>query len=45
MFGFFKRKALKKEPSIYTKELVFGTLYESNSFGLNAERLMQNNRA
>ncbi len=37
MFGFFKRKALKKRAFNLYKELVFGRLYEGNRFGLNAE--------
>lgn len=39
MFGFFKRKALKKEPLIYTKNWYLARLYEGNRFGLNAEDL------
>ncbi|EHH1108806.1 hypothetical protein J7H87_001959 [Vibrio parahaemolyticus] len=39
MFGFFKRKALKKRAFNLYKELVFGRLYEGNRFGLNAEDL------
>ena len=33
MFGFFKRKALKKRAFNLYKELVFGRLYEGNRFG------------
>ncbi|EGQ7923138.1 hypothetical protein D3Z63_19550, partial [Vibrio parahaemolyticus] len=39
MFGFFKRKALKKRAFNLYKGLVFGRLYEGNRFGLNAEDL------
>lgn len=38
MFGFFKRKALKKRAFNLYKELVFGRLYEGNRFGLNAKQ-------
>ncbi|MGI2946855.1 hypothetical protein [Vibrio diabolicus] len=39
MFGFFKRKALKKRAFNLYKELVFGRVYEGNHFSLSIEDL------
>ncbi|HGF5117738.1 hypothetical protein ACEV9B_09230 [Vibrio parahaemolyticus] len=41
MFGFFKRKALKKRAFNLYKELVRGRIYEGKHFGLNADDISQ----
>lgn len=39
MFGFFKRKALKRKTFILYKKLVFGRVYEGHKFSLSIEDL------